>query len=237
MLSLLRYQFINYLRTYQYVPPFSIFVLCLVVNYTFVPNPILDSYSFTAIMLFFLMGWFTVTLFHAEDEEQKVLTTLHAKGRTQYNLAIFIICSLLALGLSFISVLYPTVIGAFGETPRFLHLLLGFLSHFSLAILAIALSAVCTRELVKNRHNTWWGVLGILLISVVAAALHETISQVKGLTWLLPPVRLSLEMMNSEDSITTIPSIFYWQFAWIFIYASLVTMVFFLLANRKLLRR
>lgn len=72
MSSLLRYQFINYLRTYQYVPPFTIFILCLVVNYTFVPNPILDSYSFTSLILFFLMGWFTVTLFHAEDEGQKV---------------------------------------------------------------------------------------------------------------------------------------------------------------------
>jgi len=237
MLSLLRYQFINYLRTFQYVPPFSIFVLCLVVNYTFVPNPILDSYSFTAIILFFLMGWFTVTLFHAEDEEQKVITTIHAKSRTQYNLAIFSICGLLALGFSLISVLYPILIGAFGETPRSIHLLLGFLSHFSLAILAIALSAIFTRELIKNKHNTWWGVLGILLISIVGASLHDTISQVKGLTWLLPPVRLSLEMMDSEDSIKAIPSIFYWQFAWIFIYACLVIMLFFLLANRKLLRR
>ncbi len=50
--------------------------------------------------------------------------------------------------------------------------------------------------------------LGILLISVVGATLHDTISQVKGLTWLLPPVRLSLEMMDSEDSIKAIPSIF-----------------------------
>ncbi|MGE8034639.1 ABC transporter permease [Lysinibacillus sp. KCTC 33748] len=233
MTSLLRYQFINYLRTYQYVPPFSIFILCLVVNYTFVPNPILDSYSFTAIILFFLMGWFTITLFHAEDEGQKVITTLHAKSRTHYNLGIFIICVLIGFFLSFVSVVYPTLIGAFGEKPRFIHQLLGFLSHFSLAVLAIALSAIFTRELVKNKQNTWWGVLGILIVSVVIATLKETILQIKGLIWLLPPVRLSLEMMGSEDSIKSIPNSFYWQFTWIFTYSAFVIMLFFLLSNRK----
>ncbi|MGE7941857.1 ABC transporter permease [Lysinibacillus xylanilyticus] len=233
MTSLLRYQFINYLRTYKYVPPFSIFILCLVINYTFVPNPILDSYSFTAIILFFLMGWFTITLFHAEDEEQKVITTLHAKSRKQYNLGIFIICGLIGLGLSCVSVIYPTLIGAFGEEPRFIHQLLGFLSHFSLSVLAIALSAIFTRELVKNNQNTWWGVLSILIVSVVIATLKESILQIKGLIWLFPPVHLSLEMMSSEDSIKTIPNNFYWQFAWVFIYASLVIALFFLLSNRK----
>ncbi|MGE7688966.1 ABC transporter permease [Lysinibacillus sp. NPDC097214] len=233
MTSLLRYQFFNYVRTYQYVPPFSIFILCLVVNYSFVPNPILDSYSFTAIILFFLMGWFTITLFHAEDEGQKVITTLHAKSRTQYNLGIFMICVLIGFFLSWVSVVYPTLIGAFGEKPRLIHQLLGFLSHFSLSVLAIALSAIFTRELVKNKQNTWWGVLGILIISVVIATLKETILQIKGLIWLLPPVRFSLEMMGSEDSIKSIPNSFYWQFAWIFVYSTFVIMLFFLLSNRK----
>jgi len=233
MTSLVRYQFNNYLRTYQYVPPFSIFILCLVVNYTFVPNPILDSYSFTAILLFFLMGWFTITLFHAEDEGQKVITTLHTKSRTHYNLGIFIICVLIGFFLSFVSVVYPTLIGAFGEKPRFIHQILGFLSHFSLSVLAIALSAIFTRELVKNKQNTWWGVLGILIVSVVIATLKETILQIKGLIWLLPPVRLSLEMMGSDDSIKSIPSSFYWQFTWIFVYSAFVIMLFFLLSNRK----
>ncbi|MFJ8099477.1 ABC transporter permease [Lysinibacillus sp. NPDC096212] len=174
-----------------------------------------------------------MTLFHAEDEGQKVITTLHAKSRTRYNLGIFIICILIGLFLSCVSVIYPTLIGAFGEKPRFIHQLLGFLSHFSLAVLAIALSAIFTRELVKNKQNTWWGVLAILIVSVVIATLKETILQIKGLIWLLPPVRFSLEIMSSEDSIKSIPNSFYWQFAWIFIYASFVILLFFLLSNRK----
>ncbi len=233
MTNLLRYQFINYLRTYRYVPPFSIFILFIVVNYTFVPNPILDSYSFTSIILFFLMGWFTITIFHAEDEGQKVITILHSKGQNAYNRALFIVCAAIAFGLSTVSVIYPILIGAFGERPRNLHIIMGFLSHFSLAILAIALSAIFTRELVRNRQNTWWGVLSILIIAVVIATLKSVILQVNGLIWLLPPVHLALEMMSSGDSLTKIPAVFYWQFAWIFIYGMLLIGVFFFILNHK----
>ncbi|WP_155590460.1 ABC transporter permease [Lysinibacillus cavernae] len=233
MTSLLRYQFINYFRTYHYVPPFTIFILCLVVNYTFVPNPILDSYSFTSLLLFFLMGWFTVTLFHAEDEGQKIITTLHTRSPVHYNLGILIICGLIAFSLSCVSIIYPILIDAFFERPKGLHILLGFLSHFSLSLLSIALTALFTRELVKNRQNTWWGVLCILIISVVIATIKNNILQINGLIWLLPPVHLSLEMMSIDDQIKGIPNIFFWQFAWIFIYTSFIVLLFFFLANRK----
>ncbi|WP_342442842.1 ABC transporter permease [Lysinibacillus sp. FSL K6-0057] len=233
MISLMRYQLSNYARTYQYVPPFSIFILCLVVNYTFVPNPILDSFSFTSIVIFFLMGWFTITLFHSEDEGQKVITILHANGSTRYNISLFIICMLIALCLSMISVIYPTVIHAFAEEPSFLHLSLGFLAHFSLAFLGMALSAMFTRELVKSKQNTWWGVISVLLFAVVIATLKDSILHIKGIIWFLPPLYLSLEMMTIGDQIKSIPSKFYWQFIWILVYAIFIIYLFFFLSKLK----
>ncbi|QDQ02008.1 ABC transporter permease [Lysinibacillus fusiformis] len=233
MKYLLRYQLINYLRTYKYVPPFSIFILIMVVNYTFVPNPILNSYSFTSIMLFFLMGWFTITLFHAEDEGQKIITILHSKGQSAYYGSLFIVCIAIGFCLSMVSVIYPILIGAFGEQPRVLHIIMGFLSHFSLAVLAIALSAIFTRELVKNRQNTWWGVLSILIIAVAIVTLKSVILPVKGLIWLFPPLHLALEMMSSDDSLKNIPYVFYWQFAWIVIYSMLLIGLYFFILHHK----
>lgn len=233
MSGLLRYQFINYLRTYRYVPPFSIFIIYLVVNYTFTPNPILDSYAFSSIVLFFIMGWFTITIFHSEDEGQKILTLLHINNRKKYNLVLFMFSVLIGLCLSCISVTYPILIDAFGLKPQPLHIMLGFLSHFSLSFLAIALSAIFTREIVKNNQNTWWGVLSILIISLAIVTLKSVILQIKGLIWLLPPVYLPLEMMDSGDEILSIPPLFYWQFGWIFLYSLLVMGLYFLLTKRK----
>lgn len=233
MMSLLHYQIVNYIRTYKYIPPFFIFILCMVVNYAFVPNPILDSYSFTSTFLFMLMGWFTVTIFHGEDEGQKVITILHSKGEKAYFRALYLICIMIGFCLSCVAVFYPIMIDAFGERPRALHIILGFLAHFSLSILSIALSSLFTRELVQNRQNSWWGVLSILIISLAIASLKNVIVQVQGLIWLLPPVHLSLKMMSADDSIQTIPAVFYWQYIWIFIYSMLVISLYFFISNRK----
>ena len=230
MISLLHYQLINYLRSYKYIPPFFIFILCTVVNYAFVPNPILDSYSFTSTLLFLLMGWFTITIFHAEDEGQKVITILHAKGQKAYFGALYLICIILGFCLSWVSVIYPILIGAFVEQPRTLHIILGFLAHFTLSILAIALSPLFSRELVKNKQNSWWGVLSTLIISIAIISLKN---KIKGLIWLFPPVHLSLKIMSSGDSIETIPAVFYWHFTWIFLYSMLLICLFFFLLNRK----
>jgi len=52
MKGLLHYHFHNYLRSHRYIPPLSLYILSLVINYTYTPNPILDSYSFTSLLLY-----------------------------------------------------------------------------------------------------------------------------------------------------------------------------------------
>jgi hypothetical protein len=121
----------------------------------------------------------------------------------------------------------------FGGKTRPLHVVMGIMAHFSLSILAIALSAIFTRDLLKNKRNTWWGVLSILIVSVAISSLKITIMQIKGLIWLFPPVHLSLEMMSSGDRIKSIPLLFYLQFGWIFFYGILFILLFFLIIKRK----
>lgn len=230
MKGLLHYHFHNYLRSHRYIPPLSLYILSLVINYTYTPNPILDSYSFTSLLLFFMMGWFTVTIFHAEDEGQKRITVLHCRNLRKYYLSLFTMCILIGFCLSFISVSYPIVFNAFGVETRVLHLIMGFLSHFSLSLLALSLSALFTRELIQNQSNTWWGVLGILVISVAISTLKDTIN---GFIWLFPPLHFSLEIMSSEDNMKSIPVLFWGQFSWIFLYAFLLIGLFFWIMKRK----
>ena len=233
MKGLLHYQFISYLRSYQYIPPFSLFIIFLIVNYTYVPNPILDSYSFTSLVLFFLMGWFTVTIFHVEEKGQKQITLLHAQSFGKYYGSLYILAALIGVFLSLVAVAYPIVFGAFGEETRPLHVVMGFLSHFSLAFLSIGLSAIFTRDIVRNSMNTWWGVLSILVISLSLAAFKSSFLQMKGLIWLVPPVYMPLEMMTSEDSMPAIPGIFYWRFYFVFLYGMFFMAIFFSIIRRR----
>lgn len=229
MNALVRYHLIHYLRSFTYIPPLTLFIFTLMLNYTYTPNPIYDSYSFTSLALFFMMGWFTVTVFHSEDKGQKEITLLHSERPWRYHLGLYTVCVILAFLLSLVSVLYPIVWQVFGSEVYPSHFILGFLSHFSLAILSIGVSAIFTRELVRHSLNTWWGVLSILILSLAASAFPET----GLLVWLLPPVELSLSMMSISDGVAFIPLRFYWQYGWIILYGCLLIGLYFVWMKKK----
>ncbi|MCA1060445.1 ABC transporter permease [Rossellomorea aquimaris] len=229
MNALIRYHVIHYLRSFTFIPPLTIFIFTLMLNYTYKPNPIYDSYSFTSLALFFMMGWFTVTVFHSEDQGQKEITLLHTGSQWKYHLALYIVCVMIALLLSLVSVLYPIVCHAFGNEIDPSHFILGFLSHFCLAILSIGLSTIFTRELVRHSLNTWWGVLSVLILSLAASAFPDA----GLLDWLYPPVELSLTMMSISDGVTFIPVRFYWEYGWIMLYGFLFVGIYFVMMKKK----
>ncbi|MCZ8539386.1 ABC transporter permease [Psychrobacillus psychrodurans] len=207
--------------------------MILIINYTFIPNPILDSYSFTSLVLFFIMGWVTITILHAEDQGLQQLTILHAKNKSGYYLALVINCAFVGLILSIVAVVYPIVFHVFKPGLLTIHIVIGFLAHFSLVILSIALSLFFTRELVKSNVNSWWGVISILVVSLALAVAKADILKVKILTWILPPLRYSLEIMSVGDKFTSVPVLVYAQFAWIFIYSLILITIFIVVVSKS----
>jgi hypothetical protein len=233
MKGLIHYHFASYFRTHKYIPPVSVFIMMLIINYTYAPNPILDSYSFTSLVLFFIMGWVTITIMHAEDEGQKQITIMHAKNKREYYIALVINCAVVGLILSIVSVAYPVVFHAFKPGLYTVHLVIGFLAHFSLSVLSIALSLFFTRELVKSNVNSWWGVISILIVSLVIAVAKSEILIIKLLIWLLPPLHYSLEIMSVGDKITSVPAQVYGQFGWIFIYSLILITIFIAVIQKR----
>lgn len=233
MKGLIHYHFTTYFRTYKYVPPFSVFIMMLVINYTYVPNPILDSYSYTSIMLFFIMGWFTITIFHAEDEGQKQITIMHAKNKKVYYISLILNCTLTALVLSIAAVAYPVVFNAFTPGLHTVHIFMGFLAHFSLAVLSIALSSFFTRGLVKNTVNSWWGVISILIGSLVISVEKIGVLNIKPINWVLPPLRYSMEIMSVDDQTISFPVKVYGEFGWIFIYSIILITIFIAFMEKR----
>ena len=233
MKALLNYHFKNYLRVYKYIPPLTVFIIMLIVNYTFIPNPILDSYSFTSLVLFFLMGWVTISIMHTEDEEQKQITLLHAKNPGLYYLSLVIICVMVGLLFSVVSVLYPILINAFRPGLQIIHILAGIFSHFSLALLSIGLSLFFTREFVKNSINTWWGVICVLVITLVLAIAKIDILDNQLFHWTLPPLRTALELMSMRDEEFSFSIYTYGQFGWVFLYSLLLIVFFIAIATKR----
>ena len=232
MKGLIRYFFTTHIRTHRYVPPVTLFIMMLIINYTYIPNPIMDSYSFTSLLLFFIMGWVTITIVHAEDEGQKQITLIHSKNKRNYYFALIINCIVVGFILSIIAVAYPLVINAFTPELHVIHILFGFLAHFSIATLSIALSIFFTRELVKTNINSWWGVVSILVFTLVLPIVKEKFFNIELINWFIPPLRFSLEIMSVGDDITSISKLAYWQFGWIFIYSAILMVIFTMIVQR-----
>lgn len=232
-MGLVYYHFITYMRTHKYVPPITVFVIMLLLNYAYVPNPIMYSYSYTSLMLFFLMGWFTITIVHAEDKNQKQITIIHTKNKRQYYYALVTNCVSAGLILSLASVMYPVVFNSFAPGLHLVHIVMGLLAHFSLAVLSIALSLFFTRDMVKSSVSTWWGVIGILVASVALAVAKATVLTMKPISWLLPPLRSTLEIMTVDDKIAFIPFTVFMQFGWVLIYSLILIFIYIALVARK----
>ena len=232
MKGLICYFFTTYIRTHRYVPPVTLFIMMLIINYTYIPNPIMDSYSFTSLLLFFIMGWVTITIVHAEDEGQKQITLIHSKNKRNYYFALIINCIVVGFILSIVAVAYPLVINAFTPELHVIHILFGFLAHFSIATLSIALSIFFTRELVKTNINSWWGVVSILVFTLVLPIVKEKFFNIELINWFIPPLRFSLEIMSVGDDITSISKLAYWQFGWIFIYSAILMVIFTIIVQR-----
>lgn len=193
----------------------------------------MDSYSFTALLLFFIMGQVTITIMHAEDEGQKQITIMHTKNTRKYYLALVINCIVVGLILSIIAVAYPIIFNAFTSGLRMVHIVSGFLAHFNLATLSIALSLFFTRELVKSNINTWWGVISVLVITLVLAVAKVEILKIELINWLVPPLRYSLEIMGVGDDITSISAQVYGQFGWLFTYSMILIMIFIAIVQKN----
>ncbi|MEI2356638.1 hypothetical protein [Mesobacillus zeae] len=138
--------------------------------------------------------------------------------------------------LSMAAVAYPIVFHAFTPMLHTVHIVIGFLAHFSLAILSIALSLFFTRELVKSNATRGGALSVFFIVSLVIAVTKAEILKIKLLNWLLPPLHYSLEIMSVGDQITSIPAQVYRQFGWFFIYSLILIAIFIAVVQKRRIR-
>ena len=106
MFALIRYHFLDYTKSYKYVPPIAMYFVSLLFVYTYKPTPIVPTYLETALALYLLSAWITVTIFHTEDPVQEQITISHTNNISALYVGKYITALLICTVLSFISVIY-----------------------------------------------------------------------------------------------------------------------------------
>ncbi|MCM3782868.1 hypothetical protein M3231_07765 [Neobacillus mesonae] len=188
MKSLLVYFLRTFIRSPYYFAPIAFYLFVMAIQYSYRPNPIADSYTVTAALLYLSSAWIGRAFYHAEHPDQRAITIIHSRNKWSYFLGLWTACSLVIAFMTLLAILYPIAAVMFERTPNLSEWMTAISGHFLLGLLGITLSLFTQRSWIKSQSTALtilfiWLMLGMMhteLIKLLPEPLHF-------LTVLLPP--------------------------------------------------
>ncbi len=168
--ALIRYHFITYIKSYRYIPPLALYIISLCMNYTYRPNPVLDSFFNTALFpLFSNHLVYDVAVSRGRFQSRSYYKTSCRGKRTKYFMSKLITCVLLFTFLSAVSIAYPVLLDMFEVDISTKQMVFGFIIHWTFSLLGMSIGLVFTRDVVREGSLSWFGPLFILIVTLAAA--------------------------------------------------------------------
>ena len=109
------------------------------------PNPIADSYSVTAMLLFLAAAWLGVMVMNTEPAKQYQLLVLHAGSRRKVVTSQLICAWIMQFMLTVITVLYPVFAGMFERQPTGEEWMMTWLGHMGLSLLGLGIKCIFSK--------------------------------------------------------------------------------------------
>ncbi len=173
MTALFRYLFVYYARSHRYLAPFLAYVGAILFIYSQVPNPVMDSYAFTAMWTFVIAAWLSYGFIDLEHEAQRFVTIVHSRSIAKYDAVKFSILGTVTALMSIFAVVYPIVFNKFDRTPEAPEVGIALLAHLVLAWLGIACAAFFTERWAASRPLALLGLLLVIALSLPARPLRR----------------------------------------------------------------
>ena len=231
MKELIKFSLHDYLRSHKYFPPISTFFILVFIQYTYTPNPIIDSYAVTALFIYVISSWLCISVLSLDPPVQRQIMILHGKGRNRYYISKLLSVWLIAVLLTVYSFVYPIIFGMFAEPVTLTIGFVSFANHILLATLGITVASLFSEALMESPVNSYGGLALTIVLSIAALGIHGALpTALKNITWVIPPaVNTQQSLMNWSGENLGDLSIF--PFIWIIIYSILLLILFLKLAK------
>ena len=221
ILSNITYLLRTYLRSNAYFVPCILYVFITMLLYSYKPNPIADSYSITAIFLFFISCWVGRSLYHAESPDQRAVTLTHSPHRWKYYLSEWLSAIAVTFILAAIAILYPVITMMFQGFPNVNEWVTAISGHFTLGILGSSLALLTQRSMIPQLNYglnllILWSITGVLHTQFVAILPDS----VQFISWVLPPVLPLIQQMLTPESIWPMLGLVIYSIVYAFILGS-----------------
>ncbi|GGN64920.1 hypothetical protein [Oceanobacillus indicireducens] len=232
MKNLIKYTLHDYIRSHKYFPPISTFVILIFVFYTYRPNPIIDSYAVTSVMLYIISAWVCLSVLQLDPPVQRQLMAIHVGGWNRYYLAKLMTAVIIIIILSAYAFLYPIVFNMFGGRVTFTIGLVSFVNHIILAVLGISLASLFSKLIMRSTINSFGGLILTLVLSLAALGIERVFpSFLKNVLWVIPPATITQTPLVNWDGMY-ISGLSLFPFIWTIIYSLIIIFLFLQLAKR-----
>lgn len=201
MKAFIRYQLKNYIRSLLFIPPATLYIAWVIVQYAYSNVDILSSYSNTAIVLFIIATWMAMNVFRMEDEAEKHILLVQLPQKEQFLYGKWLTCLLFILPLVILAHFYPIITDSFNRPVVFTDHLLSFYAHIGLATLGVLTGSFFSGTNIKNSHYVWLLTALTITTSFAYPKLIEALpSALSWILWILPPLRYFYEPLKAATA-------------------------------------
>jgi len=196
--AFVRYQLISYIRSLKLIPPAFIFLAWIFILYAYKNVPILSSYGVSSIALYLVMTWITMSIFTMEEESEKHILFAHLAGKLKFLIGKWVALLITMSPLALFAILYPLVTGSFQGEMTVGQYGMTFYSHIIFGLFGILVGTLFSATTLAMKKYAWLSAVFIIVVSLAAKSLIESLSFFKWILWVVPPVFGVIEYM--EDS-------------------------------------
>ncbi|MBR2566810.1 MAG: hypothetical protein IKE29_19650 [Paenibacillus sp.] len=235
MYFLCRYLLQHHLRSQRFFAPMVIYVTTVMLFYSYKPNPIADSYSFTAMLLFGGAAWLGLMVMNTEPSGQIQLLIVHTGSKRKIAVGQMICAWIMALSLTVFTVGYPVLFGMFNRHPTANEWIITWSGHLTLSLLGISIAVFFQKSYISRFSRSMPALIIVLILSFIQVSLAEKLPEaLRWIAGILPPaIYLVQEMMNTE---TMMLSSYFGIVLWNMVYAVVLLIIHFGWVNRREIR-
>lgn len=232
MKNLIKYTLHDYIRSHKYFPPISTFMILIFVFYTYTPNPIIDSYAVTAVILYIISAWVCLSILQLDPPVQRQLMAIQVRSWNRYYVSKLISAVIISSILSVYALLYPIVFNMFSEPVTLTIGLVSFANYLILGILGVSLASLFSKVIMKSAINSFGGLTLTIVLSLAAIGIERVLpSFLKNVLWVIPPATITQTPLLKWDG-GYIYDLARFPFIWVIIYSFIIIFLFLQLAKR-----
>jgi hypothetical protein len=192
LISVLKYNFKMYMKSYKYIMPSFIFILYIGMAYYITPVDIVGSMISSAALIFALMAWVGFTYCNDEDLIAEEVLILKLKSHTRYWISKITFMSVVGLFFSTLSIglpiIYNVIHNVFKYPITFSDVFVSFLIHVPLSIIGALIGMLLQPRIISNRKIAMLGAIFIVLMSIIKGPVINEFLYAKYIMWVFPPI-------------------------------------------------